>query len=91
MRCPYCNQNNTVVINLNGGYKFKCLSCENTFEGELNDAYKYAVMDTDTNSKFCKGVKFEILGYSKTYNQYYVRPLEGTVVHWIDADDLKLI
>lgn len=53
--------------------------------------YGYAIIDTENNSKFCKGVKVEILGKSKTYNQYYVRPIEGTVQHWVDAEDLVLI
>ena len=53
--------------------------------------HRYAIIDNENNSKFCKGVKVEILGKSKTYNQYYVRPIEGTVQHWVDAEDLVLI
>ena len=53
--------------------------------------YGYAILNTDRNSKFCKGDKFKILGYSKSANQYYVKPVEGNVNHWVDANNLDLI
>lgn len=79
-RCYNCGERFTTVeevYNVTSGVKDKKVM-----------EYNRAVLSADNNSKFCKGVHFEVLGYSKSYNQYYVRPLEGTVTHWVDGEDL---
>ena len=47
-----------------------------------------AVIISD-NTRFFKGDRVKILGYSKTFNQYYVQRLDGQICAMVDKEDLK--
>lgn len=41
------------------------------------------------DSRFFKGEKVRILGYSKTYDQYYVQRADGQICSMVNKEDLR--